>query len=154
MTGLIDQLPAADLGALARDINSGAVKTLLVVNEDVTTLGIDPALLAKVNLIYVGSHTNDTAKDADIVIPSLMVFEKEGSFINQNFRLQKFHAAIPGPAGVQPDYTVLEKIAAPLDDEKPAPVTLDTLWQRIAEKVECIEATQTWRGIPAEGVAL
>ncbi len=154
VNGLIDQLPAADLSPLARHIESGAVQTLLVVNEDVTTLGIAPDLLAKVKLIYVGSHTNDSAKDADIVIPSLIVFEQDGSFINQNFRLQKFHAAIPGPAGVQPDYMVLEKIAAPLAGEKPAPVTLDLLWQRIASKVECIDAAQTWRGIGEQGVAL
>jgi NADH-quinone oxidoreductase subunit G len=153
-TGLIAQLPASDLSALAQNINSGTVKTLLVVNQDVTKLGIGPDLLAKVKLIYVGTHTNDTAKDADIVIPSLMVFEKDGSFINQNFRLQKFNAAIPGPAGILPDYMVLEKIAAPLADEKPLPVTLDTLWRRIADTVECIDASQTWRGIPADGLAL
>ncbi|MFO8028107.1 MAG: 2Fe-2S iron-sulfur cluster-binding protein [Opitutales bacterium] len=154
VTGLIHELPEAALDALARDINAGAVKTLLVVDEDVTTLGIAPDLLAKVKLIYVGTHTNETAKVADIVIPSLMVFEKDGSFINQNFRLQKFNTAIPGPSGVLPDFMVLEKIAAPLAGEKPAPVTLDTLWQRIAAKVERIEATQTWRNIPAEGISL
>ncbi len=154
VTGLIYQLPAADLSSLARDIHSGAVKTLLVVNEDVTTLGIAPELLAKVKLIYVGTHTNETAKEADIVLPSLMVFEKDGSFINQNFRLQKFKAAIPGPSGILPDYQVLEKIAAPLADEKPAPVTLDMVWERIANQVEHIETTQTWRGIGEQGLPL
>jgi NADH-quinone oxidoreductase subunit G len=154
VTGLINTLPESDLSSLANAINSGAVKTLLVVDEDVTSLGIAPDLLAKVKLIYVGTHTNETAKVADIVIPSLMVFEKDGSFINQNFRLQKFNTAIPGPVGVLPDFMMLEKIAAPLADEKPAPVTLDTLWQRIAAKVECIEATQAWRGIPEEGIPL
>jgi len=154
VAGLINQLPSADLTPLVRDIHAGAVKTLLVVNEDVTLLGITPELLSKVNLIYVGTHTNETAQVADIVIPSLMVFEKEGSFINQSFRLQKFKTAIPGPAGIQPDYKVLEKIAAPLADEKPAPVTLDEVWQRIASKLEIIDDAQTWRGIPDEGLAL
>ena len=154
VTGLIGQLPEAELSSLARDINSGAVKTLMVVNVDVTTLGISAELLSKVKVIYVGTHTNDTAKDADIVIPSLMVFEKDGSFVNQTFRLQKFKTAIPGPAGVRPDFMVLEKIAAPLADEKPAPVTLDEVWQRIAGKLDSVDDAQTWRGIPEEGVAL
>ncbi|MFU8847670.1 MAG: 2Fe-2S iron-sulfur cluster-binding protein [Opitutales bacterium] len=154
LTGLIDQLPEPELGALAREIESGAVKTLLVVNEDVTTLGIAPELLAKVKLIYVGTHTNETAKVADLLIPSLMVFEKEGSFVNQNFRLQKFKTAVPGPSGLLPDFMVLEKIAAPLDGEKPAPVTLDTLWLRMAAKLDAIDAGQTWRGIAEEGIAL
>jgi NADH-quinone oxidoreductase subunit G len=154
VTGLVNQLPEADLGALNREIHSGAVKTLLVVNEDLTTLGIDPGLLAKVKTIYVGTHTNETAKVADIVIPSLMVFEKDGSFINQTFRLQKFNSAIPGPPGVRPDFSVLEKIAAPLADEKPAPVTLDELWQRIASKLASVPDSLTWRSIPEEGIAL
>ena len=81
------------------------------------------------------------------MIPSLMVFEKDGSFINQNFRLQKFKAAIPGPRGIQPDFMVLEKIAASLGDDQPSPVNLDVVWQRIDD-------AQTWRSIPDEGVAL
>jgi NADH-quinone oxidoreductase subunit G len=154
VTGLIDTLPEAELGPLARAINSGTVKTLLVVDEDVTTLGIAPELLDKVKIIYVGSLANETSKVADVVIPSLMVFEKEGSFINQSFRLQKFKAAVPGPSGILPDFMVLEKIAAPLCEEKPAAVTLDLLWQRIAAKVDLIDGAQTWRGIPEEGLAL
>lgn len=154
VTGLIDQLPEAELGPLAREINSGAVKTLFVVNEDVTELGIAPDLLEKVKVIYLGSHTNETAKVADVVIPSLTVFEKDGSFINQTFRLQKFKSAIPGPAGVRPDFMVLEKIAAPLAGEKPAAVTMEEVWQRIAAKLDRIEDSQTWRSIPDQGLAL
>jgi NADH-quinone oxidoreductase subunit G len=154
VTGLIDSLPESDLTPLAREINSGTVKTLLVVNEDVTALGIDAELLGKVKLIYVGSFANEVSKVADVVIPSLMVFEKEGSFINQTFRLQKFRAAVPGPAGILPDFTVLEKIAAPLGDEKPAATTLDLLWERIAPRVNAVDDGQTWRGISEGGIAL
>ena len=154
VTGLIDQLPEADLRALSRDISAGAVKTLLVVNEDVTTFGLVSELLEKVKVVYVGSLANETSKIAELVIPSLMVFEKDGSFINQNFRLQKFKAAIPGPAGILPDYMVLEKIAAPLADETPVPVNLDNLWERIAKKLDAVDDAQTWRGISDEGVAL
>lgn len=154
ITGLITQLPDADLSSLSRDIHSGAVKTLLVINEDVSRLGIAPELLSKVQLIYVGTHTNDTAKVADVVIPSLMVFEKDGSFVNQNFRLQKFKSAVPGPAGIQPDFMVLDQIAAELANEKATPVTLDALWLRIAGQLDAIDDAQTWRGIPDEGLAL
>ncbi|MGB0743163.1 MAG: 2Fe-2S iron-sulfur cluster-binding protein [Opitutales bacterium] len=154
VTGLIDQLPESDLSALAGEISSGAVKTLLVVNEDVTALGLAPESLEGVKIIYVGSLANETSKVAEVVIPSLMVFEKDGSFINQNFRLQKFKTAIPGPAGIQPDYMVLDKISAPLAEEKPVAVTLDIVWERIAQKLEAVEDTQTWRGISDEGIVL
>ena len=154
VTGLIDQLPEADLSDLAAAIDSGAVRTLLVVGEDVTGLGISPEQLGKIKVIYVGAHANEVSKVADVVIPSLTVFEKDGSFINQNFRLQRFKAAVPGPSGIQPDFMVLEKILAPLADEKPAPVTLDAVWERIAGQVSMIDEGLRWRGIPEDGLPL
>jgi len=153
LNGLIAKLPEADLAATARGIQSGAVKTLVVVNQDVTELGIPADLLAKVKVIYFGTHANETSKVADVVCPSLMVFEKDGSFVNQSFRLQKFKAAVPGPRGIHSDFSVLEKIVAALDDEQPAAPTLDGVWQQIAENVSAFTA-QSWRGISDEGIAL
>jgi NADH-quinone oxidoreductase subunit G len=80
VTGLISELPSENLESLARDIKSGAIKTILAVNEDLTELGISKDVLAKAKVIYVGSHANRTSEVANIVLPSLMVFEKDGSF--------------------------------------------------------------------------
>ena len=153
LNGLITQLPEAELSLLAGEINSGAIKTLVVVNEDVTKLGISSDLLAKVKLVYFGTHANAVSQVANVVCPSLMVYEKDGSFVNQSFRLQKFKAAVPGPRGIQSDITVLEKIVAALGDEKPSALTIDVAWQRIAEQVSAF-AELSWRGISDEGVAL
>ena len=153
LNGLIDALPDATLGSLAAQIESGAIQTLLVVNEDITTLGVPAELLAKVKVIYVGTHTNEVSKEAAVVLPSLSVFEKEGSFVNLSFRLQKFEAAVPGPRGILPDVAVLEKMTAALADEKPAAPLMDQIWQRIAGKVSQFSDI-TWRGIGSQGVAL
>ena len=154
VTGLIRELPATNLESLAREINSGAIETILVVNEDLTKLGIRKEALAKLKVIYVGPHANATSEVAHIVIPSLTVFEKDGSFINQSFRIQRFKAAVPGPRGVQPDFTVLEKIAAPLAQEKAAPVTIDAVWERMGSKLALIGDQFSWRSLPDEGVPL
>lgn len=153
LNGLINKLPEVDLSKLASSIKSGAVKTLVVVNEDVTTLGISSELLAKVKLVYFGTHANAVSQVANVVCPSLMVYEKDGSFVNQSFRLQKFKAAVPGPRGIQSDINVLEKIVASLGNEKPSALTIDLVWQRIAEKIGPFEGL-TWRGISDEGVVL
>ena len=153
LNGLIAKLPEADLAATARGIQSGAVKTLVVVNQDVTEFGIPADLLAKVKVIYFGTHANETSKVADVVCPSLMVFEKDGSFVNQSFRLQKFKAAVPGPRGIHSDFSVLEKLVAALGDEQPAAPTLDGVWGEIAEQVSAFTG-QSWRGISDEGIAL
>ncbi|MGZ0654362.1 2Fe-2S iron-sulfur cluster-binding protein [Coraliomargarita sp. W4R53] len=155
VTGLIHELPSsANLEALARDINSGAVKTIFAVNEDLTKLGISKDVLTKVKVIYVGTHENETSEVANVVIPSLMVYEKDGSFINQNFRIQRFKSAVPGPRGVLSDFSVLEKIAAPLAKEKAAPLTIDGVWERMAPKLAQLDDTLRWRTLPDEGVAL
>ena len=104
-------------------------------------------------MIYFGTHANETSKVADVVCPSLMVFEKDGSFVNQSFRLQKFKAAVPGPRGIHSDFSVLEKIVAALGDEQPAAPTLDGVWGEIAEQVSAFTG-QSWRGISDEGIAL
>jgi NADH-quinone oxidoreductase subunit G len=153
LNGLVSKLPEVDLSPLASDIDSGAVKTLVVVNEDVTKLGISPELLAKVKVIYFGTHANEVSQVANVVCPSLMVYEKDGSFVNQSFRLQKFKAAVPGPAGVRSDIIVLEQIVALLGDEKPAALTMDVAWERISEATSAF-AEINWRGIGDEGVAL
>lgn len=154
VTGLIGELPAANLEALARDVNSGAVKTILAVNEDLTELGISKETLAKLKVIYVGTHANATSEVASVVLPSLTVYEKDGSFINQSFRIQRFKAAVPGPRGVQPDFAVLEKIAAPLAAEKAAAVTIDAVWERMVSEIAQLDETLRWRSLPEEGVAL
>jgi NADH-quinone oxidoreductase subunit G len=153
LNGLISKLPEADLTAVADKINSGAIKTLVVVNEDVTQLGIPSELLAKVKVIYFGTHANAVSQVANVVCPSLMVYEKDGSFVNQRFILQKFKAAVPGPRGIQSDVTVLEKIVAGLGEEKPTALTLDVAWERIADKMSAFGGL-SWRGISDEGVAL
>jgi NADH-quinone oxidoreductase subunit G len=154
VTGLIDALPAANLESLASEVNSGAIKTIFAVNEDLTQLGLSKEVLAKVKVIYVGTHANATSEVANVVLPSLMVFEKDGSFINQNFRVQRFKAAVPGPRGVQTDFTVLEKIAAPLAKEKASAVTIDAVWSRMTGQIEQLEDNLTWRELPDEGLPL
>jgi NADH-quinone oxidoreductase subunit G len=154
VNGLIDELPAADLSGLTKDIESGAVETLLIANEDVTQLGISSELLAKVKVIYVGTHANEVSQGAAVVIPSLSVFEKNGSFINVSFRLQRFKAAIPGPRGVLSDFMVLEHLAEALAGEKIPSGSIDAAWEFIAKGVSQFDDALRWRGIPDEGIAL
>ena len=104
--GFIDTLPEANLTGLAGKIDRGEVDTLVVYNEDLTTAGIRPSRLEKVQVIYLGTHGNATSEAASVVIPTLTVFEKSGTFINQQFRLQKFLQSVPGPPGVADDLVI------------------------------------------------
>lgn len=93
-TGLISEYPKSDLKALAESVSKGEVNTLLVFGEDLTNLGFDVSDLKKLNLIYCGDTENECSKSAKISIPCRSNFEKEGMWINRQFRLQAFDKAL------------------------------------------------------------
>tara|TARA_B100001248_G_scaffold260540_1_gene249089 strand:+ start:104561 stop:106246 length:1686 start_codon:yes stop_codon:yes gene_type:complete len=128
LTGLIDKVPEAHLKALSKKIDSGAVKTLLVHNEDLLAVGITTAQLKKLNIVYLGTHENATSAAAKVTIPTLTVFEKSGSFVNQQFRLQGFAQAVPGPAGVMPDMLVLSRLLALVSKQECALDNAEAIW--------------------------
>jgi NADH-quinone oxidoreductase subunit G len=154
VTGLLKALPHVTLDSLAAKIRAQEVDTLFVYNEDVTTGGIAVKDLEKVNVIYVGTHHNATAQVASVVLPSLTVFEKAGTFINQQFRLQKFLQAIPGPRGVWEDSVLLSQLIALL---KATPQTdyanIDELWNALSMKCTYLKGIH-FSTIPEEGVVI
>lgn len=152
VTGLIRELPSTRLDDLSRSIESGDVDTLLVVTEDLSTAGLSPELLKKVKLVYIGTQTNPTAEAADVVLPGLTVFEKNGSFINQQFRLQTFEAAVPGPAGAEDNLAILGGLLERLTGE-PAPARLDAVWSELNETVPSLSG-HSHSTIPHLGVAI
>ena len=152
VTGLIAQLPAAQLTELAAQIDGGAVRTVLAINEDLTAAGLTAAQLAKVSVIYLGTHANATSAAAKVVLPTLTVFEKSGTFINQQFRLQKFAQAVPGPAGVPADTATLSALASAAGAGKQG-ATTEALWGQLAAEIPAF-ATSTFANLPATGLLL
>ncbi|HCR36821.1 MAG TPA: ferredoxin [Opitutae bacterium] len=153
VTGLIDQKPRPALPELAELIESGSVKLLFVVNEDLTQLGITEALLRKVDIVYLGTQKNQTSRMAKVELPMLTVFEKSGTFINQAFRLQKFHQVVPGPAGLLPDIHILSRLLGLFQGIEPKPTSLDNLWQAMANGLPALKG-HAFATIPDEGVLL
>ncbi len=136
LTGLIAALPAPQLTELGAAIEAGRVRTVLAVGEDLAAAGLSAAQLARVAVIYLGTHANATSAAARVLLPTLTGFEKSGTFVNQQFRLQKFHAAVPGPAGTTSDLAVLARLATALG--APEPAELDALWTRLAAAVPAL----------------
>ena len=152
VTGLISALPAQQLASLAADIDAGKVKTVLSVGEDLTAAGLTAAQLAKVSVIYLGTHNNATSAAAKVVIPTLTVFEKSGTLVNQQFRLQKFAKAVPGPAGVADELVTLATLVGAVTRSTVAS-DLGSLWAVIAAEVKPL-TTVTYATLPATGLLL
>lgn len=152
VTGLIAALPSAQLTSLAADIDSGKVKAVVSVGEDLTAAGLTAAQLAKVSVIYLGTHANATSAAAKVVVPTLTVFEKAGTFVNQQFRIQKFIQAVPALSGAHNDLAVLSRLAAAAGVSAP-PAEIGTLWPAIAAEVPAL-ATMLYKNIPETGLLL
>ncbi|HZZ17957.1 MAG TPA: 2Fe-2S iron-sulfur cluster-binding protein [Opitutaceae bacterium] len=150
VTGLISTLPSAGLASLGAQIDSGAVKTVISIGEDLVAAGLTPEQLASVSVVFIGTHAGQTSAAAKVVIPSLSVFEKHGTFINQQFRIQRFAKAVPAPAGATDDLVILSRII--LASGGPALGSdVGGLWATIAAEVPAL-ATMAYGNIPDTGL--
>jgi NADH-quinone oxidoreductase subunit G len=150
VTGLIKAYPPTQLTELAAAIDHGAVKLVITFGEDLLAAGLTTEQVAKLSVIEVGTHTLTTTAAAKVVLPSLTVFEKNGSFINQQFRLQKFQAAVPGPAQALDDLALLRRLIAGVSGEAAKHAAVDAVWSELAAQVPAL-AGLSWATIPAEG---
>lgn len=151
-TGLISALPETKLSALSAAIGAGTVRTVVSIGEDLVAAGLSAEELAKIDVVYLGTHSHATSEAAKVLLPTLTVFEKSGAFINQQFRIQKFAAAVPGPAGATDDLVVLAKLIAAAGGEI-QPQGLAALWASIAAAAPAL-AGLNHRVIPDTGLLL
>lgn len=130
MTGLIDGLPEEQLGDLGNKIDRGEVTTVFSVKEDLGAAGLTDEQLGKVKIVYLGTHRNGTSEKAAVSLAGLTQFEKSGTVVNQQFRIQKFSRVIPGPGGAIEDLYALATIQANLSGET-FPSTMGSVWNRL-----------------------
>ena len=140
------------LTQLARQIDAGEIRTVLSVGEDLTVAGLGEAQLNKIAVVYLGAHANATSVAAKVVIPTLTVFEKAGTFVNQQFRLQKFAQAVPGPHGVADDLVTLAGLVQAAGGATHEG-DLDGLWTALASEIRPL-ATVSYQNLPATGLLL
>ena len=152
VTGLIQHLPATQLTGLAADIDAGKIQTVLVINEDLAAAGLSTQQLAKVAVIYLGAQANPTSAAARVVVPTLTVFEKSGTFVNQQFRLQKFARAIPGLAGAVDDLEALARLLAAVGGGAVG-ATVAAVWPELSAAVPAL-AGLSYAAIPETGRVL
>jgi NADH-quinone oxidoreductase subunit G len=159
------------LESLAADIDAGKITAVVALGEDLAAAGLTAAQLAKVAVVYLGTHANATSAAAQVVVPTLTVFEKNGTFVNQQFRIQKFHQAVPPPPGPATDPTpagLIPNLAlsgGPVNDlvalaklieaggAPSQPADLHALWAAIAAEVPAL-GTMTFAKLPDTGLLL
>ncbi len=152
-TGLVKDFESAEISKLGEEIDAGTTKTIFVCGDDLEELGLTKAQLKKVQIVFLGAHENSTSAEATVVFSGRTLFEKSGTFINQQFRLQKFSAAIPGTAGTQDDLFVISSLSAGISGNSAATASAGDVWESM--KKECkILGNADFKTIPSEGILL
>jgi NADH-quinone oxidoreductase subunit G len=153
VTGLVASLPDRALGELAAAIDAGRVRAVVSLGEDLAGAGLTGAQLARISIIYLGTHRNGTSGAAKVLVPTLSVFEKGGTFVNQQFRIQKFSPAVPGPAWATNDLIVLTRLIEAAGARPGRTGGLAAVWSELAAAVPAL-AGISYAGIPGSGLLL
>ena len=115
LTGVAAEPPGSQLSQIAAGIAAGSIRSLFVLGENVAKHGIDPDLLAKLELLVViDTLPSPTTERAQYVLPGATFAEKRGTFINRQDRLQRFHPAILSPGLARPEWQTLAALLGQL----------------------------------------
>ena len=153
VTGFSNKYPTDSLSDLSQAIKKKQIEVLLVIGEDLLSSGLDASDLSDTPVVFVGTHQNATSGLANVVIPTLTSFEKSGSFINRNFRLQVFKQAVPGPAGLLPDLHVFSSLINALSDSSQTP-DLAKVWAQMSKSPTNPLHGISFAKIPSDGTQL
>ena len=149
LSGLLSDLPARHTDELEDYLKSHEVDTLLIMGCDVVASGLPESLLEGKDIIYCGLLENATSRLASLILPALSVFEKSGSFVNRQFRLQRFSQAVPPPVGLLPEVGLLARL---IDGGADTP-SLEKVWEILADSSLPLKAL-SYSSIPPDGLAL
>jgi len=89
-------------------------------------------------LVVTELFWTETARQADVVLPALSLFEREGTVANLEARPQRVRPARPGPAGARADGDVIQSLAQLVDRPMAYPST-DAVWEEMRRAVPGLE---------------
>ena len=142
ITGITSQYPAQNLETLVQKVRDGSVKTILCFGEDLLALGFEPKDFKQVNVVHCSVVANETSKLAKINIPLMSEFEKDGMWVNRQFRLQKFSKAIDAPKSSINDVHLLAEMLKDASGEVFEIPSIRKLREVIASKIEILADCQ------------
>jgi anaerobic selenocysteine-containing dehydrogenase len=109
---------AADL--LEGDAAAGCA-VLIVAGHDLSAAAHDPATVERLRrarfLVVAGWADTPLAKAADVALPLATHAEQEGTFVNSQWRLQRFEECFPSPGEARPGVEALGDLLARFDPE-------------------------------------
>ncbi len=146
LLGLAAEPMGSRLPAIADGIRAGAIRTLLVFGEDVTSRGVNADLLARLETLVVSDVLpNPTTAAAHFLLPGCAAAEKRGSFTNFQGRVQRFPKAVEPPGDARPEAEFLADLVTAVTGQK-WPTSIEGLFNHMASSVPAF-AGLTWAAL-------
>jgi NADH-quinone oxidoreductase subunit G len=136
---------------IARGIEKGTIRTLIVFGEDVTKCGISVELLGKLETLIVSDILpNETTKVAHYLLPGCAHAEKRGSFVNTKGRVQRFLKAVEPPGDARPEWEFLHDLVLNVTGQN-GYLSIEGLFNQMAQEVPAFKGL-TWASLGDMGV--
>ncbi|MDR2812213.1 MAG: molybdopterin-dependent oxidoreductase [Puniceicoccales bacterium] len=94
LTQVIKKNAVEDFFEVEALITQRQIQTLIILGEDVLSMGLSKENFATIDSITFSCHKNETTQNSHVVFPICTVFEEDGHFVNKDFLLQRSHRAI------------------------------------------------------------
>ena len=153
LTGICSEKMGEQLPKIAKGIEQGVIKTLIVFGEDVTKHGIGANLLGKLETLIVSDILpNETTKLAHYLLPGCAHAEKRGTFTNTKGRVQKFMKALEPCGDARPEWEFLHELIFNVTGQD-GYATIEGLFNLMAREVPAFNSL-TWAGLGDTGVSV
>ncbi|EQB73584.1 MAG: hypothetical protein AMDU4_FER2C00057G0055 [Ferroplasma sp. Type II] len=111
--------PGIDNVSCIENIDNNKIKAMYVIGQEIASTGPDSNMirrsLEKLDFLIVQDvFFSETAKYADVVLPSTVSLEKEGTFVNTERRIQRLYQVMEPYGETKPDWEIIQNIARAL----------------------------------------
>ncbi len=111
--GFVPEKGAKDVKQMLDAASEGKLKVLFLLGAD----ELDLTKIKKTKIIYMGSHGDNGANHADIILPAAAYTEKNASYLNTEGRLQRTRKAVFPPGEAKIDWEILNNLLISADAE-------------------------------------
>ena len=123
--------PGAKLSEIASGIAAGRITSLVVLGENPLHCGISEADLSKLSsLVVLDILPNGATSHASVVLPASAAYEKRGSMVNVNSRLQRLNRALTAPGHARDDWEILSDLLKALGTDSVS--SIEDLFKQMA----------------------
>ena len=106
--GFLPSQGGKDVAGILSGAQSGEIKTVILLGAD----EIDTSKLGSAKVIYIGSHGDNGAHRADIILPAAAYTEKSATFVNTEGRVQRTQRAVMPKGDAREDWAIIRALSA------------------------------------------